>query len=141
MADRKFLVNLDLGLNKAKSFVFEDFTTDPTSAAGRVYFNSSTGKLKYYNGTAWVSLGSSDATGTVTSVGLSLPSIFTVSGSPVTTSGTLSATLASQTANTIFAAPNGSAGAPTFRSLVAADIPSITASCLGLIDGLKNSTY
>lgn len=31
-------------------------------------------------------------TGTVTSVGLSLPSIFSVSGSPVTTSGTLSAT-------------------------------------------------
>ncbi|NDC95730.1 hypothetical protein EB077_10535, partial [bacterium] len=32
-------------------------------------------------------------TGTVTSVGLSLPAIFTVSGSPVTSSGTLSATL------------------------------------------------
>jgi hypothetical protein len=66
--------------------------------------------------------------GTVTSVGLSLPSILTVSGSPVTTSGTLSATLASQTANTVFAAPNGSAGAPTFRALVTADIPSLDAS-------------
>jgi len=31
----------------------------------------------------------------------------------------------SRTANTILAAPNGSNGAPTFRSLVAADIPSI----------------
>ena len=62
-------------------------------------------------------------TGTVTSVGLSLPSsILTVSGSPVTASGTLSATLASQTANTVFSAPNGSSGSPTFRSLVATDI-------------------
>lgn len=62
----------------------------------------------------------------VTSVGLSLPNIFTVSGSPVTTTGTLTATLASQTANTVFAAPNGSAGAPAFRALVAADIPALS---------------
>jgi len=46
-----------------------------------------------------------------------------VSGSPVTTTGTLTATLASQTANTVFAAPNGSAGAPTFRALAYADLP------------------
>lgn len=58
----------------------------------------------------------------VTSVGLSLPSIFTVSGSPVTTTGALTATFASQTANTFLAAPNGSAGAPTMRSIAAADI-------------------
>lgn len=65
-------------------------------------------------------------TGSVTSVALSLPSFITVSGSPVTGSGTLTGTLASQTANTIFAAPNGSAGAPTFRTLVAADIPALS---------------
>ena len=59
----------------------------------------------------------------VTSVALAMPSIFTVSGSPVTTTGTLTATLASQTANTVFAAPNGSAGAPTFRALAYADLP------------------
>jgi hypothetical protein len=59
----------------------------------------------------------------VTSVGLSLPSFITVTGSPVTTTGTLTGTLASQTANTAFIAPNGSAGAPTFRALLAADLP------------------
>lgn len=32
----------------------------------------------------------------------------------------------SQTANTVYAAPNGSAGSPTFRALVAADIPALT---------------
>src|SRR5690606_35036471 len=63
---------------------------------------------------------------TVTSVGLTMPSIFSVSGSPVTTSGTLGVTLTSQTANTVFAAPNGSSGTPTFRSLVTADLPTFT---------------
>lgn len=61
--------------------------------------------------------------GTVTSVGLSLPSIFTVSGSPITTTGTLTGDLATQAANTVFAGPaNGGAAAPTFRALVAADM-------------------
>jgi hypothetical protein len=73
------------------------------------------------------------ATG-VTSVALSLPSFITVSGSPVTTTGTLTGTLASQTANTVFIAPNGSAGAPTFRSLVAADIPTLTAAKISDFD-------
>lgn len=67
--------------------------------------------------------------GTVTSVALALPGIFSVSGSPVTSSGTLTGSLASQSANTIFSGPTtGSAAAPTFRSLVAADIPSLDAS-------------
>lgn len=70
----------------------------------------------------------------VTSVALSLPNIFTVSGSPVTTTGTLTATLASQTQNTVFAAPNGSNGAPTFRTLVAADIPTLTAAKISDFD-------
>lgn len=70
-------------------------------------------------------------TGTVTSVALSLPNIFSVSGSPVTSSGTLTASLATQTANAVFAGPtNGSAAAPGFRSLVAADIPDLSATYL-----------
>ena len=67
-------------------------------------------------------------TGTVTSVGLTLPSILTVTVSPVTTTGTLTATLTSQTAGTVLAAPAGSAGTPTFRALAATDIPSLAAS-------------
>ena len=69
--------------------------------------------------------------GTVTSVALSLPNIFTVSGSPVTSSGTLTGSLATQSANAIFAGPTtGSAAAPAFRALVAADIPDISATYL-----------
>lgn len=67
-------------------------------------------------------------TSAVTSVGLSLPSIFSVTVSPITSTGSLTATLASQTANTVFAAPNGSNGTPTFRSLEKTDIPGVNNS-------------
>ncbi len=70
--------------------------------------------------------GYTNNTGTVTSVAIALPGIFGLTGSPITTSGTLSVTLASQTANTVFIAPNGSAGAPTFRALLLADLPSLS---------------
>lgn len=57
-------------------------------------------------------------TGTVTSVGLALPSIFTVTNSPVTTSGTLTGTFNTQTANTFFTGPaSGAAATPTFRTV------------------------
>ena len=87
--------------------------------------------------------------GTVTSVALALPSIFSVSGSPVTASGTLTATLATQTANTGLMGPtSGGAAAPTFRALVSADIPSLDAAKItsGIIatarlgSGTANST-
>lgn len=65
----------------------------------------------------------------VTSVGLTAPAIFSVSGSPVTGSGTLALSLATQAANRVFAGPTTGADAtPTFRALVAADIPTIAAS-------------
>ena len=62
--------------------------------------------------------------GSVTSVGLSLPAtLFSVSGSPVTSSGTLTGDLIVQSANKLFAGPSaGGDAAPTFRSLVNADI-------------------
>lgn len=65
------------------------------------------------------------ASGTVTSVGLTVPAEFSVSGSPVTTSGTLAVSKANQSANLVYAGPSsGAAAAPTFRALVAADIPA-----------------
>lgn len=78
--------------------------------------------------------------GTVTSVGLSLPNIFTITNSPVTTSGNLSATLASQAQNTVFAAPgSGGNGAPVFRALVAGDIPDLSSVYLPLSGGTISS--
>lgn len=82
-----------------------------------------------YNGTDWVN------NTAVTSVGLSLPNIFTVSGSPVTTTGTLTAALANQNANIVFAGPSsGAAAGPSFRSLVVDDIPTLTASKISNFD-------
>lgn len=78
--------------------------------------------------------------GTVTSVGLSLPNIFSVSGSPVTTSGTLTGTLATQSANYVWAGPTtGSAAAPAFRALVAGDIPDLSSSYLPISGGTVTS--
>lgn len=65
--------------------------------------------------------------GTVTSVALSPPSgILAVSGSPVTTTGTLTLSASSVAANLVAAGPaTGAASAWGFRSLVAADVPSL----------------
>lgn len=65
--------------------------------------------------------------GTVTSVGLSLPNIFDVTGSPVTAAGTLTGDFVVQTANTVFAGPStGSDDVPAFRTLVNADLQHST---------------
>lgn len=78
--------------------------------------------------------GQAGNTGTVSSVALAMPSIFQVSGSPVTTTGTLTAVLLGQNANMIFAGPvSGSANVPTFRALVAADLPFATSTTAGAI--------
>jgi len=62
--------------------------------------------------------------GTVTSIGLTVPAEFSVAGSPVTVSGTLAVTKATQSANKVYAGPSsGGVAQPTFRSLVAADLP------------------
>jgi hypothetical protein len=78
--------------------------------------------------------------GTVTSVsgtgtvsGLSLSGTVTSAGS-LTLGGTLVVTpsdFAPQSANTVLAAPNGSAGVPTFRAIVAADIPTLNQNTTG----------
>jgi hypothetical protein len=67
------------------------------------------------------------SSGTVTSVAMTVPAEFAIGGSPITTSGTLAITKANESANTVWAGPtSGGAAAPTFRALVAADVPTIT---------------
>lgn len=133
MASRLFTVDLDLGLNKAKRFIFEDFSTNPSSdlTSGRIiYFTGSGGDqnhLRLYNGTAWKTIAYTDDVPTI-SISLDAPDLFTVSGSPANASGTLAFEWNTAAVNTVLAGPgSGSTAAiPTFRSLVAADIPSIT---------------
>lgn len=114
---------------------------DLTGAVATAVTQSSSDNSTKVATTAFVqSAISSFGAGTVTSVALSLPNIFSVSGSPVTTSGTLTGTLATQTANYVWAGPTtGSAAAPTFRALVAGDIPDLSSSYLPISGGTVTS--
>jgi hypothetical protein len=88
---------------------------------------ATTGQVLKWNGSAWAPANDETATGGggVSSVGLSLPAQFSVTGSPVTSSGTLTAAWASQAQNAILAGPaSGGAGTPSFRALSAADLPA-----------------
>lgn len=70
--------------------------------------------------------------GTVTSVAMTVPSVLSVAGSPITGSGTLAVSLATQTAATVFAGPtSGGAATPTFRALIGTDLPNPAASTKG----------
>jgi len=48
--------------------------------------------IVYYNGTDYVKIATSTGTGSVSSVAATVPSIFSIAGSPITTSGTLAMT-------------------------------------------------
>jgi hypothetical protein len=102
---------------------------------GRLYFATDTNITYRDSGSAWVEvLSGGTGTGTVTSVALTVPAILSVSGSPITGSGTLAVTLATETANEVFAGPaSGSAADPTFRALAAADLPLATTGAFGAV--------
>jgi len=77
--------------------------------------------------------------GTVTSVGLALPTEFAISGSPVTGAGTLTGSWNAQSANTVLSGPtSGGAATPTFRALVSGDIPDISATYLTVANAALN---
>lgn len=77
-----------------------------------------------FNSQLRITISASGGVGTVTSVGLSLPTtVFTVTNSPVTDSGTLTATLKSQEANRFLASPSTGSGSPSFRVIAFSDIP------------------
>jgi hypothetical protein len=74
-------------------------------------------------------------TGTVTSVTGTSPVVSSGGNTPAislaTGYGDTQNPYASKTANYILAAPNGSAGAPTFRAIVAADVPTLNQNTTG----------
>jgi hypothetical protein len=64
----KFLDDITLESNEIQDVAVENVSADPTGAGafdGRIIYNTTSTTLKYYNGTAWVSL---DGTGNVDSV-------------------------------------------------------------------------
>lgn len=121
----------------------------PTYALGDILYGNAQGGLSKLAGNTSGTLKVLTQTGTgvisavpvwqaetslgVTSVALAMPSdLFTVSGSPVTSTGTLTATVKTQVANTVWAGPTtGVDASPAFRSLVSADIPAINLAASG----------
>lgn len=65
--------------------------------------------------------------GTVTSVGMTVPNIFSLSTPSITSSGTFAITLANQSSRQVFIAPSGG-GIPLFRSIESDDLPSLAIS-------------
>ena len=112
-------------------------TADPATCIPGVsldVFRTDLGTRKYCSATnTWTQYGAGSS-GTVTSVNVTFPSIFSVTGGPVTGSGTIAATLANQTAGTFFVGgspPNFTASTslnPVFNSVVGQ--PSTDASSL-----------
>lgn len=98
-----------------------------------------TGQVLEWNGTTWAPFTVSGS-GTVSSVALALPSIFTITGSPITSAGTITASFIAEPANVIFAGPaSGSSAAPTFRALQWADLPYGVVNLAGDLGGLASA--
>jgi hypothetical protein len=126
---RKFLTPIDLSNLELRNFAIQNLTAAPATVKGALYFDSNTGvnNLKYYDGSSWLTV--STSAGTVTSV---------TGSSPVVSSGgtTPAISLASgygdtqnpygnKTQNWVLAASaSNSTSTPTFRALVAGDIPT-----------------
>lgn len=121
------------------------------SKPGGLNLTCSNGQVPEWAGGAtggFTSCLTASGTGTVTSVAFSDGStspLYSVSGSPVTSSGTLEIILNSQSANCILSGPSsGSAAQPTCRTMVKNDLPSIfktnsyTASTVAQFDTAGN---
>ncbi len=102
-------------------------TSGGISQAGAV----TAGHVATWAGSGQIEDGGSAGSGTVTSVGLTAPSWLAVSGSPVTSAGTLSLTTVTQAANMFLASPNGSGGGLVPREISGADLPSPAPTALG----------
>ena len=95
-------------------------------------YDAKEGDTLVSDGSDWIVIPSGDEpAGTVTNIATGTG----LTGGPITSTGTISLAAeygeslnpyGSKTANTVLAAPNGSAGTPSFRALVAEDIPDLS---------------
>lgn len=87
---KSFLVDINLNKNELQNAIIQNLASDPSNpVAGQVYFNTTTNRFRVYTGTDWDEMGTGG--GTVTSVAVSNAEDggLSVSGSPITNSGTI----------------------------------------------------
>ena len=88
-----FLTNIHLNQNELQGAVIHKLAVEPaanTGVKGQLYFNSSTNTLKYHDGTDWVAVGTSNATGDITAV---------IAGTRIDVTGTTSGASGDATVN------------------------------------------
>ncbi len=129
---------VELPANGTNYVAFKPPTAITTSLTWTLPATDSTGtQALVSNGSgvlSWASIGGGSGTVTSFSAGDLFP-LFTTSEATVTTTPALSFSLNTQNANKVFAGPaTGADAAPTFRVLVAADIPSLSGTYL-TVDG------
>ena len=95
------------------------------------------------NGAGSITIATSGGGGTVTSVTGTAPVASSGGATPaISLNAAYGDTLnpyASKTANFVLAAPNGSAGVPSFRAIVAADVPTLNQNTSGTAAGLSTT--
>lgn len=87
---KSFLVDINLNKNEIQNVAVQNLATDPSNPIkGLMYFNTTTNRFRVFNGTTWDEMGTGG--GTVTSVAAqnATDGGLTVSGSPITGTGTL----------------------------------------------------
>lgn len=105
----QFLNTVNFNGNQAEQLTIQNAATDPASGQiGQLYYNTSADELRAYDGSDWNEVG-----GGVESVGLQMPSAFTVTNSPVTSTGTLTVSGAGNTTQYI----RGDGSLATFPSI------------------------
>ncbi len=117
--------------NEAGGGGYTNLTSFVAQTPWRIFYSDGSGDVKEAalgaNGEYFKSNGESSVPGWATPSGAAHDAVtLDTETSAIFTLSTQQIILDSQTANYVLAAPNGSAGDPTFRALVAADIPSLS---------------
>lgn len=138
------------GVPGVSNALYIDPVRSASATASALYYNTTTKEVTYGDATAgavtvvsvatangFAGTVATDTTTPVITIATSVTGLLKGNGTAISaaTEGTdYLAPFASQTANNVFAAPNGSAGTPSFRALAAADIPSLTAAKISDFD-------
>jgi len=125
--------NMTIGATTPKNGSFVDLSVTGTTSfdgsqgtAGQVLTSAGTGATPTWTTPTTGTVTSVTGTSPVASSGGATPAISLSAGY-----GDTQNPYASKTANYVLAAPNGSAGVPTFRAIVAADIPTLNQNTTG----------